>query len=217
MLATFGAILFVDKLGRRKLLIIASVWMFVTQVIVAGTLGAEFQKHGADLPRAVSIGMLVVRTGLLIALHYLRSLKVVSSCWLDWHAGSEIDVGPLPRVTEGALLPAAHPAVSLDDGLVVLLPVNVKSSSNCTLGCIATGLRAETLCSVQSPCVQENQVRALLAAQTSRESCSVLRPALNLLVRRLLTSLPWVAAQVICVYICGHAYGWGPIGWLYPV
>lgn len=22
--------------------------------------------------------------------------------------------------------------------------------------------------------------------------------------------------QVICVYICGHAYGWGPIGWLYP-
>lgn len=61
MLATFGAVAFVDRLGRRKLLIIASVWMFVTQVVVAGTLGAEFQKHGADLPRDVSIAMLVVR------------------------------------------------------------------------------------------------------------------------------------------------------------
>ena len=28
---------FVDKLGRRKLLIIASVWMFVTQVSPAGS------------------------------------------------------------------------------------------------------------------------------------------------------------------------------------
>lgn len=26
-----------------------------------------------------------------------------------------------------------------------------------------------------------------------------------------------VRVQVICIYICGHAYGWGPIGWLYPV
>jgi hypothetical protein len=60
VLATFGAVAFVDRLGRRKLLIIASIWMFVTQVIVAGTLGAEFQKYGADLPRSVSIGMLVV-------------------------------------------------------------------------------------------------------------------------------------------------------------
>ena len=34
------------------------------QVIVAGTLGAEFQKHGADLPRDVSIAMLVVRAPL---------------------------------------------------------------------------------------------------------------------------------------------------------
>lgn len=62
VLATFGAVAFVDRLGRRKLLIIASIWMFVTQVIVAGTLGAEFQKYGADLPRSVSIGMLVVST-----------------------------------------------------------------------------------------------------------------------------------------------------------
>ena len=38
------------------------------QVIVAGTLGAEFQKHGADLPRDVSIAMLVVRAQSL-ALH----------------------------------------------------------------------------------------------------------------------------------------------------
>ena len=60
VLATFGAVAFVDRLGRRKLLIIASIWMFVTQVIVAGTLGAEFEKYGADLPRSVSIGMLVV-------------------------------------------------------------------------------------------------------------------------------------------------------------
>ena len=36
VLATFGAVAFVDKLGRRKLLIIASVWMFVTQVSLAG-------------------------------------------------------------------------------------------------------------------------------------------------------------------------------------
>ena len=36
VLATFGAVAFVDKLGRRKLLIIASIWMFVTQVSPAG-------------------------------------------------------------------------------------------------------------------------------------------------------------------------------------
>ena len=36
----------------------------MSQVIVAGTLGAEFQKHGADLPRDVSIAMLVVRAPL---------------------------------------------------------------------------------------------------------------------------------------------------------
>ncbi|CAL5228352.1 g11467 [Coccomyxa viridis] len=60
VLATFVAVAFMDKVGRRKLLIIASVWMFVTQIIVAGTLGAEFQKHGADLPRGVSISMLII-------------------------------------------------------------------------------------------------------------------------------------------------------------
>ena len=81
MLATFVAIAFVDKVGRRKLLIIASVWMFVTQVIVAGTLGAEFQQHGANLPRGVSIGMLIVRTGLLDFMQDLRRLKH------DLHAG----------------------------------------------------------------------------------------------------------------------------------
>jgi len=59
--ATFGAIAFVDSLGRRKLLIAASIWMFVTQIIVAGLLGAEFQQHGAVLPSSVSIGVIVVR------------------------------------------------------------------------------------------------------------------------------------------------------------
>ena len=66
MLATFGAIAFVDSLGRRKLLIIASIWMFVTQIVVAGLLGAEFQQHGAVLPANVSVGVIVVsRLGLL--------------------------------------------------------------------------------------------------------------------------------------------------------
>ena len=65
VLATFGAIAFVDSLGRRKLLIIASIWMFVTQIVVAGLLGAEFQLHGATLPADVSVGVIVVsRMGL---------------------------------------------------------------------------------------------------------------------------------------------------------
>ena len=68
--ATFGAIAFVDRLGRRKLLIIASIWMFVTQIIIAGLLGAEFQKHGAVLPSNVSVGVIVVS---------LQSLKSVRS------------------------------------------------------------------------------------------------------------------------------------------
>jgi hypothetical protein len=60
VVATFGAIIFVDLAGRRRLLIIASIWMFVTQVIVAIVLGIEFQRYGAGLPKDVSIGMLVV-------------------------------------------------------------------------------------------------------------------------------------------------------------
>ena len=65
VLATFGAIAFVDSLGRRKLLIIASIWMFVTQIVVAGLLGAEFQQHGAVLPANVSVGVIVVsQTGI---------------------------------------------------------------------------------------------------------------------------------------------------------
>ena len=58
--ATFGAIAFVDRLGRRKLLLIASAHMFVMQVVVAGLLGAEFEKFGAGLPTDVSIALLVV-------------------------------------------------------------------------------------------------------------------------------------------------------------
>ena len=58
--ATFGAIAFVDRLGRRKLLIAASIWMFVTQIVIAGLLGAEFQQHGAVLPANVSVGVIVV-------------------------------------------------------------------------------------------------------------------------------------------------------------
>ena len=58
--ATFGAIAFVDRLGRRKLLIAASIWMFVTQIVIAGLLGAEFQKHGAVLPANVSVAVIVV-------------------------------------------------------------------------------------------------------------------------------------------------------------
>lgn len=76
VLATFVAVAFVDKLGRRMLLIVASVWMFVTQVIVAITLGTEFQKYGAELPRGVSIGMLVVRAGLLSLITDFASMKL---------------------------------------------------------------------------------------------------------------------------------------------
>lgn len=58
--ATFGAIAFVDRLGRRKLLLIASAHMFVMQVVVAGLLGAEFEKFGAGLPTDISVALLVV-------------------------------------------------------------------------------------------------------------------------------------------------------------
>ena len=85
------------------------------QVIVAGTLGAEFQKHGADLPRDVSIAMLVVRASFWLP-HWL-CLKVPRQC----------------------------------------------------------------------------------------QSC-----------RQLIPEDVRACAQIICIYICGHAYGWGPIGWLYP-
>ena len=107
VLATFVAIAFVDKVGRRKLLIIASVWMFVTQIIVAGTLGAEFEQHGANLPRGVSIGMLIVRTGLPHFTQALKNLKLVFQHWLGWHAGDEIDVGPMQHPQPDVLLSAA--------------------------------------------------------------------------------------------------------------
>ncbi|CAL8468665.1 g8205 [Coccomyxa elongata] len=58
--ATFGAIAFVDRLGRRKLLLIASAHMFVMQVVVAGLLGAEFAQYGAGLPTNVSVALLVL-------------------------------------------------------------------------------------------------------------------------------------------------------------
>ena len=73
--ATFGAIAFVDRLGRRKLLIIASIWMFVTQIVIAGLLGAEFQKHGAVLPANVSVGVIVVS---------------LQACWCTgWHSRNQ--------------------------------------------------------------------------------------------------------------------------------
>jgi hypothetical protein len=59
VLATFIAIAFVDRLGRRKLLITASIHMFIMQIIVAIILAVEFHKYGANLPNAVSIGLLV--------------------------------------------------------------------------------------------------------------------------------------------------------------
>ncbi|EIE22371.1 general substrate transporter [Coccomyxa subellipsoidea C-169] len=58
--ATFGAIAFVDRLGRRNMLLIASVHMFVTQIIVAGLLGAEFEKFGSGLPQSISIAILII-------------------------------------------------------------------------------------------------------------------------------------------------------------
>ena len=85
------------------------------QVIVAGTLGAEFQKHGADLPHDVSIAMLVV-------------------CAPPW-------------LLNWLCLKFSRQALSCRQRI------------------------PESLCAF---------------------------------------------AQIICIYICGHAYGWGPIGWLYP-
>jgi len=60
VLSTCIAIMLVDRLGHRVLLLAASAWMFVTQVIVAITLAIEFKKYGAALPSAPSIGVLVV-------------------------------------------------------------------------------------------------------------------------------------------------------------
>ena len=80
VLATFGAIAFVDSLGRRKLLIIASIWMFVTQIVVAGLLGAEFQQHGAVLPANVSVGVIVVSRLGLFSGHSIER-KAASLCY----------------------------------------------------------------------------------------------------------------------------------------
>lgn len=60
VLSTVIAIVLVDRLGRRVLLLAASAWMFVTQVIVAVVLAVEFGKYGNGLPNDVSIGVLVV-------------------------------------------------------------------------------------------------------------------------------------------------------------
>jgi sugar porter (SP) family MFS transporter len=60
VLSTVIAIVLVDRLGRRVLLLTASAWMFVTQVIVAIVLAVEFGKYGSGLPSDVSIGVLVV-------------------------------------------------------------------------------------------------------------------------------------------------------------
>lgn len=46
VLATFIAVGFVDKWGRRALLIGTAAWMFVMQIIVAVVLAVEFGKYG---------------------------------------------------------------------------------------------------------------------------------------------------------------------------
>lgn len=58
--ATVGAILFVDRAGRRMLLLGPTVWMFLMQIILAVVLAVEFHKFGEALPSATSIGILIV-------------------------------------------------------------------------------------------------------------------------------------------------------------
>ena len=60
VLATIPAIVLVDRVGRRVLLMVAAAWMFVAQVIVAIVLAVQFKKYGSDLPSATSIGVLVM-------------------------------------------------------------------------------------------------------------------------------------------------------------
>lgn len=60
VLATFIAVGFVDKWGRRALLIGTAAWMFVTQIIVAVVLAIEFGKYGSELPGSISVGVLVI-------------------------------------------------------------------------------------------------------------------------------------------------------------
>lgn len=60
VLATFIAIAFVDKWGRRVLLMGTALWMALLQVIVAIVLGTGFSKYGANLPSDMSIGVLIL-------------------------------------------------------------------------------------------------------------------------------------------------------------
>ncbi len=83
--ATFGAIAFVDRLGRRNMLLIASVHMFVTQIIVAGLLGAEFEKFGSGLPQSISIAILVVCLPTNTSLSCSLIRHCMQRCLKRWH------------------------------------------------------------------------------------------------------------------------------------
>lgn len=59
VLATVVAIVMVDRLGRKFLLIAGVVQMVASEIVVGVTLKYEFAKYGGTLPNAPSIGILV--------------------------------------------------------------------------------------------------------------------------------------------------------------
>jgi sugar porter (SP) family MFS transporter len=58
--ATLVAVAFVDKVGRKFLLIAGAIQMIICEIIVGVTLKYEFGRYGATLPNGPSIGVLVV-------------------------------------------------------------------------------------------------------------------------------------------------------------
>ncbi|KAK9817756.1 hypothetical protein WJX72_001683 [[Myrmecia] bisecta] len=58
--STLVAVAFVDRVGRKFLLIAGGIQMIICEIIVGVTLKYEFGKYGATLPNASSIGILVV-------------------------------------------------------------------------------------------------------------------------------------------------------------
>ena len=59
MLATIGAIMFVDRAGRRVLLLAPTATMCITQVILAVVL-AKYHRYGEALTSATSVGVLII-------------------------------------------------------------------------------------------------------------------------------------------------------------
>lgn len=60
VLATVVAVVLVDKVGRKALLIAGGVQMIIAEIVVGVTLKYMFDQYGAELPKSVSWGVLAV-------------------------------------------------------------------------------------------------------------------------------------------------------------